>query len=260
MRRVFGFCAFALLALGCDVPVQYGLDEGAANEVVTALERANIAAAKVRQEGGGNEATFIITVTNQEDVRRAIELMRNLGLPRTRRSGLAEVYGQASLVPSATEEKARFIKALGNDIERTLETIDGVVSARVHIVPPETDPLAADPSKQRVSAQAGVLIKTRAGVMIPLKELDVQRLVAGAVAGMDPSKVAVVVTAAPDWATTGQPSLIAVGPIRMTPGSRTVLIGALLIVLGVVAVLALVLLLMARRLAAAQRALSTRRG
>jgi type III secretion protein J len=258
MRRVFGFCAFALLAIACEKPVQYGLDEAAANEVVTALERANIAAKKMKEEGGGNEPTFLVTVTNGEDVRQAIELLRNLGLPRTRRSGLAEMYGQPSLVPSATEERARFLKALGNDVERTLETIDGVVSARVHIVLPEADPLSAD-AKPRVAAQAGVLIKTRANVTIPLKESDVQRLVAGAVSGLLPANVAVVVTAAPDWAST-QPSLIAVGPIRMTPGSRAVLFGALLIVLGVVAVLALVLLLMARRLAAAQRALSTRRG
>ena len=45
----------------------------------------------------------------------------------------------------------------------------------------------------------------------------------------------------------------------ITPGSRPLLFGALLIVLGVVAVLALVLLLMARRLAAAQRTIASRR-
>ena len=258
MRRAFTFCAFAFCALGCNVPVQFGLDENAANEVVTALERANIAASKAKEEGGGNEPAFMVTVTNDGDVRRAIELMRNLGLPRTKRSGLAEMYGQPSLVPSATEERARFLKALGNDVERTLETIDGVVSARVHLVLPESDPLSAD-TKPRVAAQAGVLIKTRAGVTIPLKESDVQRLVAGAVSGLQPSSVSVVVTAAPDWTVAGQTSLISVGPLRMTQGSRAVLFGALLIVLGVVAVLALVLLLMARRLAAAQRDLSSRR-
>jgi type III secretion protein J len=259
MRRVFGFCAFAVLASACDVPVQYGLDEAAANELVTALERDNISAAKVREEGTGDQPTFQITVSHQQDVRRAIELMRNLGLPRMARSGLAEMYGQPSLVPSATEEKARFIKALSNDIERTLETIDGMVSARVHIVPPETDPLSAD-NRPKIPAQAGVLLKFRANVNIPLSKDDVQRLVAGAVAGMDPSKVAVVVTAAPDWAATSPPSIIAVGPIRMTPASKAILFSALLVVLGVVAVLALVLLLMARRLSAAQRALATRRG
>jgi type III secretion protein J len=258
MRRVSFLFAFALLAAACDVPVQYALEEAAANEVVTALERANIAAAKVKEEGGGNEATFMVTVTNREDVRRAIELLRNQGLPRTKRSGLAETYGQPSLVPSATEERARFVKALGNDIERTLETIDGVVGARVHLVLPEMDPLAAD-AKARVEAQAGVLIKTRFGYQIPISGPDVQRLVAGAVAGLKSTNVSVVVTQAPDWASASQPSLIAVGPIRMTPGSRAVLFGALLIVLGVVAVLALVLLLMARRLAAAQRALASRR-
>ena len=204
MRRVFGFCAFALSALGCDIPVQFALDEIAANEVVTALERANIAAEKAKEEGGGNEQTFMVTVTNEEDVRRAIELMRNLGLPRIRRSGLAEMYGQPSLVPSATEEQARFFKALGNDIERTLETIDGVVSARVHLTFAETDPLSAD-AKPRINASAGVLIKFRAGVTIPLAQGDVQKLVAGAVQGMDPNKVAVVVIAAPDWATARPP-------------------------------------------------------
>jgi type III secretion protein J len=258
MRRVSVVFAFALLASACDVPVQYGLDEAAANEVVTALERANIAASKAREEGGGTEPTFLVNVTNREDVRRAIELMRNQGLPRTKRSGLAETYGQPSLVPSATEERARFVKALGNDIERTLETVDGVVSARVHLVMPETDPLSAD-NKARVEAQAGVLIKTRYGYQIPINGPDVQKLVAGAVAGLKPANVSVVVTESPNWASAAQPSLIAVGPIRMTPGSRAVLFGAFLIVLGVVAVLALVLLLMARRLAAAQRALASRR-
>ncbi len=258
MRRVSVLFAFALLVSACDVPVQYALDEAAANEVVTALERANIAAAKAREEGGGNEPTFMVTVTNREDVRRAIELLRNQGLPRIKRSGLAETYGQPSLVPSATEERARFVRALGNDIERTLETIDGVVSARVHLVPPETDPLSPD-AKARVEAQAGVLIKMRFGYEFPLSGPDIQKLVAGAVGGLKPQNVSVVVTQAPNWASGGQTSLISIGPIRMTPGSRTLLFSALLIVLGVVAVLALVLLLMARRLAAAQRALASRR-
>jgi type III secretion protein J len=259
MRRVSGFCALALCALGCQVPVQYGLDENSANELVTAFERANIAAAKAKEEGTGRETTFMVVVTHDRDVRPAIELMRDMGLPRSRRSGLAEMYGQPSLVPSATEERARFLRALSNDLERTLETIDGVVSARVHLDLPESDPLSAD-TEPRATAQAGVLIKSRPGVTLPIKESEIQRLVAGAVSGLVPASVAVVVTAAPDWGTAGRPTLIKMGPLRMTEGSRALLYWALFIVLGVVAVLALVLLLMARRLATVQRALSLQRG
>lgn len=181
-----------------------------------------------------------------------MELMSTLGLPRTQRSGLAEMYGQASLVPSPTEERARFVEALGNDIERTLESIEGVVSARVHLVLAESDPLSAD-SKPRVPAQAAVLLKTRAGMKIGLEELHIQKLVAGSVAGLQPTAVAVVSTPAPEWTGAGVPTMISFGPIRMTPGSKTILAGAFAAVLGVVAILALILLFTARRLAAVQR-------
>jgi type III secretion protein J len=251
MRRVFAIALF--FVLGCTVPVQNGLDEGSANEVITALERAGIGAEKAANEGGGAEGGGNYTVkVSRSDVARAMELMQTLGLPRTRRSGLAEMYGQPSLVPSPTEERARFLEALGNDIERTLETIEGVVSARVHLVLAESDPLAADP-RPRVPAQAAVLLKTRAGVKIGLEESHIQRLVAGSVPGLQPSGVAVVTTPAPEWTGAGSPTMVAIGPIRMTPSSARVLIGAFVGVLAVVAIFALLLLYMARRLAAMQR-------
>lgn len=249
MRRVL--VVAALLLAGCTVPVQQGLDETSANEVVTALERAGIGADKEPGEGSGDAPTYVIKVS-RSDVARAMELMHSLGLPRSVRNGIAEMYGQPSLVPSPTEERARFLKALSNDIERTLETIEGVVSARVHLVLAESDPLAADP-RPRVPAQAAVLLKTRANVQLPIKELELQKLVAGSVPGLLPQAVAVVVTPAPEWTGAGAPTMIAMGPVRMTPGSRTVLVGAFAAILGVVAILALILLFTARRLAAVQR-------
>jgi type III secretion protein J len=241
-----------LLCAGCSVPVQHGLEEGAANEVVTALERAGIGAEKTREEGSGlGAAGFVIRVA-RGDASRAMELLRSLGLPRSRRSGLAEMYGQPSLVPTATEERARFLEALGSEIERTLETIEGIVNARVHLVLAETDPLSPD-GKPRVPAQAAVLLKTRAAGVPPVKEGEVQKLVAGSVPGLEPAAVAVVVTSAPEWSGSSKPTLTALGPLRVTPGSRPLLLGAFAFLLGLVAALALALLLTARRLAAAQR-------
>jgi type III secretion protein J len=252
MRRLL---VLALLLAGCTVPVQHGLDEPAANEVVSALERASIGAEKTREEGG-NSAAFVVSVA-RADAGRAMELLRTLGLPRSRRSGLAEMYGQPSLIPTPTEERARFLEALGSEIERTLEAIEGVVSARVHLVLSETDPLAVD-GKPRIPAQAAVLLKTRSGGAPPIKESDVQKLVAGSVPGLQPAAVAVVVTLAPEWSGGGAPSLIALGPLRVAPGTRPVLIAGAGILLGLVALLALILLITVRKLAAAQRSLGNR--
>ncbi|HEY0713793.1 MAG TPA: hypothetical protein VGF45_14030, partial [Polyangia bacterium] len=212
---------------------------------------AHIGAEKKLADGSGDAPKFVVTVV-KGDVARAMELLRSRGLPRINRNGLAETYAQASLVPSPTEERARYLKALANDIERTLETIEGVVSARVHIVMAESDPLGADP-RPRVPAQAAVLLKARAGYNLGLKEVEFQKLVAGSVPGLTTQSVAVVVTPAPEWNPNNTDEMVSMGPIRVTPGARTALIGAFLGILCLVAMLALVLLYMARRLAAVQR-------
>jgi type III secretion protein J len=241
----------ALLALGCTTPIRHGLEEPAANEVVTALERAGIGAEKLRDEAGGAAAPAFIVRVAQADAVRALDLLHTLGLPRGRRTGFAEVYRQPSLVPTATEERARYLEALSGEIERTLETVDGVLGARVHLVLEETDPLAGG-EKPRIPAQAAVLLKTRGGTA-PMKEADVQKLVAGSVAGLQPAAVAVVVTASA--AAPAEASLAAVGPLRVTPGTRSLLVSTLVVALALLALLAVLLLFTARRLAALQREL-----
>ncbi|HET6150441.1 MAG TPA: secretion protein [Polyangia bacterium] len=242
--------ALALTAAACSTNLLHGLDERSANESIGALEHAGIATDKVAEEGGAT--TFTVRVARQEAA-RALDLLRSLGLPRDRRHGFAEVYGQPSLIPTASEERARYLDALGGEIERTLETADGVVSARVHLVLEESDPLAADP-RPRTAARAAVLIKARGG-RAPLPESDVQRLVAGSVPGLDPAAVAVVVTSAPDLADGAGPdaALTAVGPLRVASGSRTTVVGALVAGLVALAGLAALLLLTARKLATLQR-------
>ena len=92
---------------------------------------------------------------------RSISL-RALGLPHDKRRGFAETYGQPSLIPTPSEERARYLDATAGEIERTLETVDGVVSARVHLVLEEADPLAVD-AKPKSAARAAVLLKARPG-------------------------------------------------------------------------------------------------
>jgi type III secretion protein J len=154
-------------------------------------------------------------------------------------------------VPTPTEERARYLEALAGEIERTLETADGVVTARVHLVLPEPDPLTVD-GKPRVAAQAAVLLKVRPAPA-PLREADVQKLVAGSVAGLSPEAVAVVVTPATEVPSQRAPALASVGPLKMDPASRKLLVGILLAGLAIIATLAILLFLTARRLAGLER-------
>ena len=190
------FVALALVSGACSTNILHGIDERAANDAARALERAGIGAEKIGEEssGAGAGTRFTLRVARGDEA-RALDLLRALGLPREPRHGFSETYGQPSLIPTPSEERARYVDALAGELERTLETVDGVVSARVHLVLEEADPLAVD-AKPRSAARAAVLIAERPGHP-PIAREDVQRLVAGSVAGLDAAAVSVVVTAAP---------------------------------------------------------------
>jgi type III secretion protein J len=235
----------ALLASlgGCTTGVLHGLDEPSANESLAALERVGIGAEKIAEEGGQGDA-FGVRVP-RGDAARALDVLRARGLPRERRHGFAEVYGQPSLIPSTSEERARYLAATAGEVERTLETADGVVSARVHLVLEEADPLSLE-GKPRAAARAAVLIKAAEG-RSPLAEGDIQKLVAGSVPGLEPRAVAVVITAAPRPAESALGPLAAVGPFRVTPSTRRPLIATFAVALGAIGVLAALLLVSLRR-------------
>jgi type III secretion protein J len=249
------FVAAASMTAGaCSTNILHGVDERSANEATAALERAGIGAEKLPDEGtaaAAGGASYTIRVA-RADGTRAVDLLRALGLPHDRRRGFAETYGQPSLIPTPSEERARYVDALTGEIERTLESADGVVSARVHLVLEESDPLAVD-ARPRNPARAAVLLKARPG-SAPFRDVDVQKLVAGSVAGLDPSAVSVVVTAAADPNAAAAASLAAVGPLRVSPGTRPMLLAALAVGLGLLALLAGMLLVTARRIAALERA------
>src|SRR5579872_4609434 len=198
-RVLVAAAALAVAAAACSTNILHGLDERGANETVAALEHAGVGADKQVDDdglGAGSAAVFRVRVARADEA-RALEVLRAQGLPRDRRHGFAEVYGQPSLIPTASEERARYLDALAGEVARTLEMADGVVGARVHLVLEESDPLSGD-VKPRAPARAAVLIKARAGRPPALSTADVQKLVAGSVPGLDPASVAVVVTAASD--------------------------------------------------------------
>src|SRR5579859_7812833 len=126
----------ALSVAACAVPVANGLDELEANRIVVALDRASIDATK--EADPATEGKFRVDVS-RDDVAAALGAMKDEELPRPRPPGVLDAFGKGALVPSETQERGAFIAGLEGDFERTLDGIDGVLSARVHLNLPEPD-------------------------------------------------------------------------------------------------------------------------
>ncbi len=197
---------------GCGVELEHDLDERQANEVASVLESSGIAADKVAEDN--NTSAYKIVVPRAE-AGRAFSLLESRDLPRRSLRGLSDTFAGGTLLPSPVEDRARYAAALGVELERSLEEIPGVVSARVHLALPPEEPLVGDSAHARPTAS--VLLKTAHA--IALTDGDVKRLVAGAVHGLAAADVGVVVaTAAVDSAA---PPYDRVGPLRVARESRT---------------------------------------
>ncbi|MFL5272690.1 MAG: secretion protein [Anaeromyxobacteraceae bacterium] len=219
----------ALLALttacGRD-ELAHGLEESQANAVLVALDEGGIRGEKRADERG--EGVWRVDVAGA-DAARAQRILAERELPRLRAPGFGEVFGKGSVVPSPTEERALYLHALSGELARSVEAIDGVVEARVHLALAEQDPLRGGIPP---ASRAAVLVKARPGARGRVEPLagGIAALVAGGVAGLDAGAVAVVVTeAAP----------IAGAPPRAAPRGRAAqLLAAAAAAAGAVALLA----------------------
>jgi type III secretion protein J len=128
-------------------------------------------------------------------------------------------------MPSAVEERARYAAALAADLERSLQGVPGVISARVHLALPPEEPLVGAAAHARPTASvllknarptASVLLKSDRAPA--LADADVKRLVAGAVNGLAPADVSVVVAGGVDLP--AAPPFERVGPLRVAKESR----------------------------------------
>src|SRR5690606_28919827 len=109
-------------------------------------------------EPGASSGGYRVLVASDE-VAAALSVLRAEELPRAPEPGLHDVFGRASLVPTATEERARLTAALGGELARSVESIDGVLDARVHVALPDASELPLDVAPPR--PRASVLVRHR---------------------------------------------------------------------------------------------------
>jgi type III secretion protein J len=217
MRRL-AHCVLLIssFAAACSVPVAGNLDESDANQALALLERGGVGADKERDPE--HEDHFRIRVARNE-ASAAIGLLAEENLPPKARPGVLEALGQGGVVPSRLAEHARWTTGVAGDLERSLRSLDGVLSARVHLAVPPRDALNTEETPDKPSAS--VLVRHR-GANPPVAAGELRRLIAGAVPGLSPEQVSVVMAATP----AGRPrtgELVRFGPITVTRGSGSAL-------------------------------------
>jgi flagellar M-ring protein FliF len=109
------------------------------------------------------------------------------GLPRNARMGF-ELFDTPNWAGSDFTEKVNYQRALEGELERTLQTLNEVESARVHLVLPHESLF----TEQESPAKAAVILKTRGGELSEQSQRAIPQLVASAVEGLHPENVTVV--------------------------------------------------------------------
>jgi type III secretion protein J len=183
----------SLSACGGSKDIVHGLDEFEANEILVVLESKNISADKTKEEG---RVVAYTVVVSEGDSREAMKILVDNHLPRARSQGLKETYGAGSggLIPTKSEEKAKYLMAVQGEIERKLKTLPGIVQAHVSVVQPDKDIIRdldtpAPPSTASVAVVYNA-VDDRGSASVSLD--DVRSLVAASVEDLKPANVQVV--------------------------------------------------------------------
>ncbi|HET9509778.1 MAG TPA: flagellar basal-body MS-ring/collar protein FliF, partial [Sphingomonas sp.] len=156
-----------------------GLADADKSAVVQALDTANIANGV---DGSGN-----VTVA-EEDYHKARMLLAGQDLPKAAPGGYA-LLDQLPMGVSRAVEGERVKQARETEIARSIEEIDVVAEARVHLATPESTVFVRD----RAAPTASVVVKLQPGrVLSDAQTRSIINLVAASVPGMKPDAVTIV--------------------------------------------------------------------
>ena len=217
-----------LLLQGCDSTLYTNLSELEANKMLAVLLSEGIAAKRELQDDG-----LISVSVPDERFAEAVALLDDAGLPAQKFSSMGDVFKSNSLVASPVQERAQMIYALSEEISHTVSQIDGVLSARVHVVLPDNDLL-----KRVISpSSASVLVRYEADTAIDELIPQIKTLVANSISGLSYDGVSVTaIKAKPRRGDQAQPPMMSFLGIWMLESSasraRWVLAGVILLLLG----------------------------
>ncbi|MCX7958635.1 MAG: hypothetical protein N3B13_06275 [Deltaproteobacteria bacterium] len=223
-----------LLALfSCKKELLHSIQEEQANDIISLLLDYGIRAEKIA-DGRQDSASFNIMV-EESDYSRSWNILRENGLPREKIKGLSDVYQKQGLISSSTEEKALLIQAIKGEVEKTLETIDNVIKARVIISLPGPSQNPFSDTKEPVGAS--VLLKVKKGSYV--NRDTIKGILLGAVSSLDKERISVEIVESSVSPAGKSVRNTFIGPFMVSDSSAKMLYAILLTILSILSLLAI---------------------
>lgn len=177
-RRVLRLLIVATLASllqACDIDLYTNLGEREANAMLAVLLRDGIPASRKVQDNGQ-----LKVMVDEKRFAQAMAALDDAGLPGQSFSNMGEVFKGNGLVSSPVQERAQMVYALSEELSHTVSQIDGILSARVHVVLPDNDLLKRVISPSSASVLVRFDPRTDINVLIP----QIKTLVANGISGL----------------------------------------------------------------------------
>ncbi len=175
------------LLAGCSTEIVTGIDENEANQLLVILSENNIRAKKDSIETDRGIAWNVRV--KRRDFLRALQILNENNLPGEKTEGVVEIFGKKNFLPTQTAERVLEEYSQNAELSKTLEQIQGVVRARVHIAR-TLDELAG--TEKPVSAAVLINYIARDGGEKPFSTDDIRKIISGGVANLLEEKVNVV--------------------------------------------------------------------
>lgn len=157
-----------------------GLDMTDSAAIVSKLE-----AAAVPYQIGNDGATILVP---EDKVLRLRMTMAEQGIPAGGSVGY-EIFDRSDhLGTSSFVQSVNQVRALEGELARTIRAIDGVESARVHLVLPERELF----SRQTREPSASIALKTKGGSLTHSQVGAIQNLVAASVPGLAANRISII--------------------------------------------------------------------
>lgn len=176
------FCLVVFLS-GCKVDLYSELDEKQGNEMLALLLVEGIDAEKISDKGGRVKLRV-----DKNQLSNAIEILSRNSYPRDKFATLSDVFPEGGLISTPTEESARYNYAISQDLAATVSNIDGVLTARVHLVLPK----ASESNKVASIAKASVFIKHSSNISLDAYIPQIKQMVANSVDALRYENIAVI--------------------------------------------------------------------
>lgn len=184
------FAAILLIIVGASIyfgtkpdyaPLFTNMETKDAGEVTAKLKEQKVDY-KIQETSKG-----VTVLVPSKDVHQARLDLAKEGLPRGQKG--FEIFDDSKLGVTEFQNKVNYLQALQGELTRTIEQIDAVEKARVHIVLPE-DSLY---KKNEKPATASIMLRLKTGQELSKKEIKgIVNLAAHSVKGLTPENITVI--------------------------------------------------------------------